>query len=337
MSLHINNKLYLDCRKVEHARNRTRESYRNPVSRLIFNGLLIIVFICTLILPSEVKAIYATKASMKFVWNEASGNPEFYNVYVSVDGGGYILMGTTPSPSYTIEGEDGHNYKMKVQAADSDGNVGPMSDESEVVICDFTPPELVSDLSIILSSVILSWTPVEDAASYSVYRDTTLTFTPDKENGTNRVATHVTDGDSDVEGVQWEDTVDETDKYYFYVVTAVDGAGNESEESLKACYVGFKLHATPDTNYTWIALPFLSDITTAEELGEKIGGECISIGRFDSETQSYITHVLGTPLFNFPVVAGHPYRIEVSKETELRIEGKAVDITQLQFSQYPRD
>ena len=158
-----------------------------------FAVVSIIFFICTLILPPQVKAIYSSKTAMKFVWDEAFGYPEFYNVYVSVNGGEYDLIGTTPTTSYTIEGEDGYYYKIKVQAADSDGNVGPMSDESEVVICDVTPPEPVINLSIISSSLILSWTSVTDASGYNVYRGTTSTFTPDKANGTNRVATHITD------------------------------------------------------------------------------------------------------------------------------------------------
>lgn len=66
----------------------------NAVSRF----LTVIVFSFMLILPSEVKAIYATKTSMKFIWNEVSGFPEFYNVYVSVDGEEYILMFASNAP-----------------------------------------------------------------------------------------------------------------------------------------------------------------------------------------------------------------------------------------------
>ena len=80
--------------------------------------------------PAVSKIIYSDNLSVKFTWTAATGNPEFYNVYVSDDGAEFVLVGTTPTTSYILTGKEGHTYKVKVQAADSRGNVGPMSDES---------------------------------------------------------------------------------------------------------------------------------------------------------------------------------------------------------------
>lgn len=77
---------------------------------------------------------YDDDTDLDFVWTPATGNPDHYNVYLSVDGGDYTLVGTTRETSYRVSGEDGHVYRLKVQAADSNGNVGPMSDESDPVL-----------------------------------------------------------------------------------------------------------------------------------------------------------------------------------------------------------
>jgi len=78
---------------------------------------------------------YDDDTQLDFIWKEATGNPQHYNVYVSVDEGEYVLVGTTETNSYTVMGENGHSYRMKVEAQDAFGNVGPMSEESDLVIC----------------------------------------------------------------------------------------------------------------------------------------------------------------------------------------------------------
>lgn len=86
---------------------------------------------------------YDDDDSLDFIWTAASGEPHHYNVYVLKDEGryalnnerGYELVGITETNSYTIIGESGHTYRMKVEAVDAAGNIGPMSKESDLVIC----------------------------------------------------------------------------------------------------------------------------------------------------------------------------------------------------------
>ncbi|RKY05458.1 hypothetical protein DRP77_00895 [Candidatus Poribacteria bacterium] len=77
--------------------------------------------------------------SLDFIWEPASGDPDFYKIYVSVDWGEYVFFGTTPTNSCTIPGEDGRIYRIKVQAAAEDGRVGPMSEESDPVLVALNP------------------------------------------------------------------------------------------------------------------------------------------------------------------------------------------------------
>lgn len=77
---------------------------------------------------------YDDDTSLDFIWDEASGNPDFYKIYVSKDGGAFEYFGQTETNSCTIPGEDRHIYKIKVQAGRKSGEVGPMSDESDPVM-----------------------------------------------------------------------------------------------------------------------------------------------------------------------------------------------------------
>ena len=98
----------------------------------LFMPCLVLTFLLT-IQSAGSDVIYSDDASIQFTWTAATGNPEFYNVYVSDNSADFVLAGTTPTTSYILTGKCQHTYKIKVQAADSRGNVGPMSDESEPV------------------------------------------------------------------------------------------------------------------------------------------------------------------------------------------------------------
>ncbi len=78
---------------------------------------------------------YDDDTELSFIWEAASGNVDHYNVYVSTDWGKYFLVEITSEPAVTLEALHGHTYKVKVEAVDAAGNVGPMSEESYPVIC----------------------------------------------------------------------------------------------------------------------------------------------------------------------------------------------------------
>ena len=89
---------------------------------------------------STAQAGYDDDTSLDFTWTASSDDVgvDHYNVYVSVDGGDYAATTTTASNSVAISGENGHSYRVKVQAEDAAGKVSTFSEASNAVICDTT-------------------------------------------------------------------------------------------------------------------------------------------------------------------------------------------------------
>ncbi|MGQ9609416.1 MAG: hypothetical protein ACUVWN_08945 [bacterium] len=88
---------------------------------------------------------------LEFYWEPATGNVDHYNVYLSTDGSDYVLVGTTPTAptqenpyAVPITAVDGKVYRLKVEAADAEGNVGPMSEPSDPVTCKLRSPGDIS-------------------------------------------------------------------------------------------------------------------------------------------------------------------------------------------------
>jgi len=83
---------------------------------------------------------YDDDTALDFVWTPPEGNFDHYNIYLSVDGLDYQLDGTSSTEAYTVAGENGHDYKVKVTAVTSEGLEGPSSPESDPAICDTLAP-----------------------------------------------------------------------------------------------------------------------------------------------------------------------------------------------------
>ncbi len=92
---------------------------------------------------------YDDDTTLEFHWAAASGDVVHYNVYLSIDGGNYVLIEpTVASPAPTektpyalpIAAEDGRKYQLKVEAEDTDGLTGPMSEPSDPVWCKLRSP-----------------------------------------------------------------------------------------------------------------------------------------------------------------------------------------------------
>lgn len=88
---------------------------------------------------------YDNDTKLDFIWTKAKGDVYYYNIYVSKDSREYVFEDTTKTNSYTLTGKYGHRYKIKVQAVDAAGNLSPMSEESDWVICDTKPPWDIND------------------------------------------------------------------------------------------------------------------------------------------------------------------------------------------------
>lgn len=94
---------------------------------------------------------YDDDTILEFYWEPATGNVHHYNIYLSTDGSEYVLVGTTPTAptqenpyAIPIIAVDGKVYRLKVEAVDNEGNVGPMSDPSDPVTCKLRSPGDIS-------------------------------------------------------------------------------------------------------------------------------------------------------------------------------------------------
>lgn len=116
-------------------------------------ALLTIIGVASIFLATSMDAAHAANydndTEVKFIWTAASGDVNHYNVYVSSDGGECVLTGSTFETSYIVKGEDGHTYKVKVEAVDAAGNVGPISEESDPVTV-FLGPAASVNISVLL-------------------------------------------------------------------------------------------------------------------------------------------------------------------------------------------
>lgn len=291
-------------------------------------GVILILFS----IPIEAGAVdYDNGTSLKFIWEAASGDVDHYNVYVSTDGDEYVLVGSPSETSYTVTCSDGHTYRVKVEAVDAAGNVGPMSLESDPVTCDASPPESVTDLQVAVvsgNSILLKWTDSAEAVGYNVYRDTEPDFTPDQAGGSDRIATGVNDEDAAAGGVQWTDSSDgvvgDTASNYFYAVTAVDAARNEADPSNKAGEFDIELVAAA---INIISLPLTPSAPyTSYSLIEDISN-CTDISRFDADTQNWeLTIRDGNEISgsDFPIAEGEGYLLTVSSDTVHTFTGDAI-------------
>ena len=64
--------------------------------------------------------------TIKWAGTDATSGVNHYSLYRSKDGGAYTLVGTTTTPSDTVEEAPGHTYRFKVSATDNAGNTSSL-------------------------------------------------------------------------------------------------------------------------------------------------------------------------------------------------------------------
>ncbi|MEV0172755.1 PA14 domain-containing protein [Streptomyces sp. NPDC050803] len=166
-----------------------------------------------------------------------------YRVYRRAkDTSTWTRLATTTSTSYTdttlpVTGEA---FEYAVRAYDKAGNLSPLTASLPVTTADRTalgaPGGLKTDSD--PDGLWLGWGAVEDAASYRVYRSATA-------DGTyTRVGSTTEDSYVDASAVE--------DSTYYYRVTSLDAAGNES---VKSAYVsGKRADLTPPSAVTGVTV-----------------------------------------------------------------------------------
>ncbi len=102
------------------------------IRHLLLCGILG-TFLLTGAVPVQA-ATYANHSPLSFVWGDASGSVDHYNVYVSVDGQPFELLEQADACTCQLAAEDGRTYVLQVEAEDAGGRVGPMSDLSDQVV-----------------------------------------------------------------------------------------------------------------------------------------------------------------------------------------------------------
>ena len=171
--------------------------------------------------------------------------------------------------------------------------------------------------------ILLTWSAVNNATGYNVYRSTEAMFIPDTENGSNRMGENINDVDPATEGIQWIDTdpsLGSISTNHNYVVTAIRGS-EESSVSNRVGEFDFSLQSTPTTSFNQISLPLIiQDIHDANDLMLAIPG-CNSVARWNAQLQAYEQYIPGVPPTNFTVTMGNSYYVNVTSSSIITMVG----------------
>jgi hypothetical protein len=194
--------------------------------------IIFLTSICAALLISAVRVhcdTYDNDEQLQFYWDAASGDVDHYNVYVSIDGADYSLVGTTPTAptldnpfAVPIAAEHGRTYQLQVQAEAPDGTIGPMSDPSDLVKVDMTVPStpvVVDDGDHVVSATQLhaSWAAGDNESGIAEYQYT-IGITP---GGTDVVDWTSSGADTEVTVTDLSLTDGQT---YYFGVKAKNGA-----------------------------------------------------------------------------------------------------------------
>jgi hypothetical protein len=120
----------------------TMKINKNKKKRYRTKIVTVIAFTVAAVCAAAVQAntCYDDDQSIDFMWSPPATPYTHHNVYVSVDGGAFILDGTSTTESYSVNGNNSQNYSIKVCAVNYSGAEGPSSPNSDPVICDTVAP-----------------------------------------------------------------------------------------------------------------------------------------------------------------------------------------------------
>ncbi|MER6091786.1 PA14 domain-containing protein [Streptomyces bluensis] len=166
-----------------------------------------------------------------------------YRVYRRPKGGtDWTRLTTTTATSHTDATLPltGAAYYYEIRAYDKAGNESTGTTDQLVTTVDRTPPAVPTGLSTASepTNLRISWKAVEGAASYRVYRAAGADGTYTRVGSTDQVA--------------YADTSAAEDATYYYRVTALDAAGNESARS--AAVSGKRRDLTPPSAVTGVTV-----------------------------------------------------------------------------------
>ncbi|MEV6593318.1 PA14 domain-containing protein [Streptomyces acidicola] len=166
-----------------------------------------------------------------------------YRVYRRSKGStAWTRLATTTATSYTDTTlpVTGAAYYYEIRAYDKAGNESTGTADQLVTTVDRTPPAVPTGLSTASepTNLRIRWKAVEGAASYRVYRAASADGTYTRVGSTDQVS--------------YADTSAVEDATYYYRVTALDAAGNESARS--AAVSGKRRDLTPPSAVTGVTV-----------------------------------------------------------------------------------
>ncbi|MFC1596015.1 Ig-like domain-containing protein, partial [Candidatus Margulisiibacteriota bacterium] len=191
---------------------------------------------------------------------------------------------------------------------------------------DIVPPNAVTDITPSQngSTLVLIWSAPTDNTTattdmrYNIYRSTTINFSSSANivSLTNNTTVSVTN--------------DAASSLNYYMIKAVDEAGNESPTS----QVVFRLdksmsyNNSPTSNINWISVPYNSPYTTARELADAINGgpapgTVTKVHSFTNGQESLnLTYFFGSWVGdNFALTPGVAYAVIINAATDFTVVG----------------
>ncbi len=154
---------------------------------LVFSCFAAVVNADTVEAPSVTSTNVASTGKIKLTWDAVKGASKYKVYRATSQTGKYILMKTVTATSYTNStAVAGKKYYYYVVAVKADGTVSKKSNTVSRV-CDLSQPAITSISNVGETGKIqLSWSTVEGASKYKVYRSTS-------KNGTYTVLKTTTD------------------------------------------------------------------------------------------------------------------------------------------------
>ncbi|MCK5399369.1 hypothetical protein KAJ26_05050, partial [bacterium] len=168
------------------------------------------------------------EGEIKFTWPALDDDSiSYYYVNIVRPDNPDIMTSVEDRTFYSGKFLDEESVTFKVRAIDRATNEGAYSAEV-VVIADASLPSSPSGFTAVIdnNAVLASWVAVaEDCVRYNIYKKTAEFTLPDNAAKVNDVL---------ITATSYQDSTLDLDAEYFYAVTAVDEAGNESEVSDRA-------------------------------------------------------------------------------------------------------
>ena len=179
----------------------------------------------------------------------------------------------------------------------SDQQLGPIyaSVSNDVLTCSAPAAPTVAVTQLDATSIQLTWSAIDDVASYHIYRDTTPYFTPAEPP--YQIVTGTSFDDSGVLGT--------ADTQYYYVVRSACASSETSANSNRVGAYNFGLSSPLPINFNDISLVLeVAGVTDAASLATYAGSSVLRVMRYNNATQSFQTYVPGFATTNFALSLG---------------------------------